>query len=140
MLEMTNTMAITKSPGVTPTERMLADLCDQTFLRLWSFPNPFRDDGDELCDLLAVFGNHVFIFFDREGRHFSKTHRDPLQNWEQWKREVIDRQIKSTRGAERYLKSRRGVFLDSKRTHPFPIVIPVEQMIIHKIVVAHGAK
>jgi hypothetical protein len=61
-------MAIVKSSGVTPTERLLADLCEKSFLKLWSYPNPFKDDRKELCDLLAVFENHVFIFFDREGR------------------------------------------------------------------------
>ena len=59
-------MKIIKSEGVTPTERLLADLCDRSFLKLWSYPNPFKEDKDELCDLLAVFENHVFIFFDRE--------------------------------------------------------------------------
>ena len=132
-------MAITKSPGFTPTERMLADLCDQTFLRLWSYPNPCKDDGHELCDLLAVFDRHLFVFFDREGRHFQNTTRDPLLNWARWKREVIERQVKSARGAERYLRSGRNIFLDSARQVPFPINLPTDQMIVHKIVVAHGA-
>ena len=60
---------IVKSPGVTPTERLLAELCERSFLRLWSYPNPYKDDGKEFCDLLAVFEDHVFIFFDRESRH-----------------------------------------------------------------------
>jgi len=45
---------IKKSSGTTPTEQLLADLCEQTFLKLWSYPNPFKDDGDELCDLLVI--------------------------------------------------------------------------------------
>lgn len=53
---------INKSSGVTETERMLAEFCERTFLKLWSYPNPFKDDGHELCDLLAVFGDYVFIF------------------------------------------------------------------------------
>ena len=52
--------------GVTPTEELLYSLCQNTFLRLWCYANPFKDDGKEFCDLLAVFGDHVFIFFDRE--------------------------------------------------------------------------
>lgn len=133
-------MPITKSSGTTPTERMLAQLCEQTFLRLWSYPNPYRDDGKELCDLLAVFGEHVFIFFDREGQHFTKKNRQPEENWLQWKREVVDRQVKSAHGAARYLRSGRGVFLDAKREVPFPIGVPTDRMIVHKIIVAHGAK
>ena len=72
---------IVKSEGVTPTERLLANLCDRSFLKLWSYPNPFKVDKDELCDLQAVFENHVFIFFDRENLAFSKEGNDPLINW-----------------------------------------------------------
>ena len=132
-------MAITKSSGFTPTERMLAELCDQTFLRLWSYPNPYKDDGHELCDLLAIFGQHVFVFFDREGRQFQSIDRDPLLNWKRWKREVIERQVKTARGAERYLRSGRKIFLDSTNQVPFPIGLPADQMVVHKILVAHGA-
>lgn len=32
-----------KSSGVTATERMLAEFCDKTFLKLWSYPNPYKD-------------------------------------------------------------------------------------------------
>lgn len=71
---------IVKSIGVTPTEHLLAELCEQTFLTLWSYPNPFKDDGKELCDLLVVFGDHVFIFFDRESRKFERADKDVLQS------------------------------------------------------------
>jgi len=119
---------------------MLAELCDQTFLRLWTYPNPYKDDGHELCDLMVVFDNHVFVFFDREGRHFQNTARDPQLNWERWKREVIDRQVKTASGAERYLRSGRKVFLDAARQKAFPIAIPSADLRVHKIIVAHGAK
>ncbi len=77
---MTNTK-IVKSEGVTPTERLLANLCEKSFLKLWSYPNPFKEDKDELCDLLVVFEDHLFIFFDRENLTFSKEDNAPLINW-----------------------------------------------------------
>jgi hypothetical protein len=132
-------MAIVKSSGVTPTERLLADLCEKSFLKLWSYPNPFKDDRKELCDLLAVFENHVFIFFDRESRQFDKLDKDPMLNWERWKRTAIDAQLRTAHGAEAYLRGGRGVFLDNALTVQFPIAINREQMIVHKIVVAHGS-
>ena len=55
-----------KGSGVTATERLLSEFCERSFLKLWSYPNPYKDDGHELCDLLAVFGDTLFIFFDRE--------------------------------------------------------------------------
>ena len=133
-------MAITKSKGVTETERLLADLCDQTFLKLWSYPNPVKDDGHELCDLLAVFEKHVFIFFDRNKKLAHTTEKDPLVLWSRWKRNVIEAQIKTAHGAERYIATGRSIYLDGKRQVPFPFAIDVNEMVIHKIIIAHGAK
>jgi hypothetical protein len=132
-------MTIIKSRGTTSTERALAILCDRTFLRLWSYANPFRADGNELCDLLAVFDNHVFIFFDREAKHLQESDGTTPTNWDRWKRHVVDRQIRSARGAERYLKQGRGVYLDPRREVPFPLTLQRDSMIYHKIIVAHGA-
>lgn len=42
------TGSIKKSVGVTATERMLAEFCERSFLKLWSYPNPYKDDGHEL--------------------------------------------------------------------------------------------
>jgi len=133
-------MVIVKSNGVTRTERLLADLCERSFLKLWSYPNPVKDDRDELCDLLAVFENQIFIFFDRESRQFEKADKDPLINWNRWKKKVIDDQIHTAHGAERYIKSGRGIFLDNALEVPFPIDIDPENMNIQKIIIAHGAK
>ena len=133
-------MVIAKSEGVTHTERLLADLCERSFLKLWSYPNPFKNDRDELCDLLAVFENHVFIFFDRENLALYKKSNDPVVNWNRWKKKVIDAQTHTAHGAERYIKSGRGIFLDKNLTKPFPIAIDSEKMIVHKIIIAHGAK
>ena len=132
-------MPIEKSKGVTKTERMLAALCERSFLKLWSYPNPFKDDGHEFCDLLAVFEDHVFIFFDRENQLPETSEKDPLVLWSRWKRGVVDAQIKTAHGAERYLRLGRSIYLDAKCEVPFPIEINVEKMIVHKIIVAHGA-
>jgi hypothetical protein len=130
---------IIKSSGVTPTERLLADLCERSFLALWSYPNPYKEDGKELCDLLAVFEDHVFIFFDRESRHLDTAGSDRTLAWTRWKRAAIDDQARTAHGAERYLRSRRRIFLDGDRTTEFPITIDRDKMIVHKIIVAHGA-
>ena len=129
-----------KSSGVTVTERLLAEFCERSFLKLWSYPNPYKDDGHELCDLLAVFGGYVFIFFDRESELPEISDRDPQVLWNRWKRNVIDRQVKTALGAERYIRSGRPIFLDAKRAIPFPLVIDRGTAVIHKIIVAHGAK
>jgi hypothetical protein len=133
-------MAIHKSEGTTPTERFLADLCERSFLKLWSYPNPIKDDRDEFCDLIAVFENHVFIFFDRHNLALSKEDSDPMVNWNRWKREVIEAQTRTAHGAESYIRSGRDIYLKKDLSVPFPIAIDRKNMIVHKIIIAHGAK
>ena len=132
-------MAITKSQGVTPTERLLNDLAERTFANLWTYPNPFKEDHKELCDLLVVFENRAFIFFDRESRKFDGNDKNIQVTWNRWKKEAIDKQIKTAQGATRYIKDGLPIFLDAKATQPFPIDLSSIEH-IHRIVVAHGAK
>ena len=134
-------MRITKSKGLTPTERLLSELCDNTFLKLWSYPNPYKADGKELCDLLAVFENHVFLFFDRESRKFDKPGGDTLLTWKRWEREAVQRQVVTAAKAERYVfQYPDRIYLDPKQKTRLPIKLPFAGYQIHKIIVAHGAK
>lgn len=133
-------MNIEKSTGVTDSERWLTSLCERTFLGLWSYPNPCKDDGDELCDLLAVFENHVFIFFDRENNAFNNVGVDHEVAWKRWKKKAIDSQIRTVLGAEKYIKAKREIFLDSAQEVSFPLPIDHADLVIHKIIVAHGIK
>lgn len=126
--------------GVTATERLLAEFCEKTFLKLWSYPNPHKDDGHELCDLLAVFGDTLFIFFDRENELPESAEKEPQVLWERWKRHVIDRQVKTAHGAERYIRSGRPIYVDAKRNTQLPVPFDKDKAVIHKIIVAHGAK
>lgn len=126
--------------GVTESERLLSLFCQNSFLKLWTYPNPYKDDGKELCDSIAVFGNYVFIFFDRHNELPHNEDKDPLILWTRWKKKVIDKQITTAHGAERYIKSGREIFLDGKKTKPFPLSIDINKAIFHKIIVAHGAK
>ena len=130
---------IHKSEGTTPTEKLLSQLCENTFLKFWSYPNPYKNDRKELCDLIAVFDDHVFVFFDRESRKFDNASKDISVTWKRWKTEVIDKQIKTLRGAERYIRTGKPIFIDSKCETRLPIVVP-ENARIHKFVVAHGVE
>ncbi|QPD05297.1 MAG: hypothetical protein Nkreftii_003071 [Candidatus Nitrospira kreftii] len=132
-------MAIKKSIGVTPTERLLSDLCESTFLKLWSYPNPFKDDGKELCDLLVIFDHIAFIFFDREKQLNTDSGDSQSVSWGRWKRRVIDAQIKTAHGAEKYLRSGRKIYLENTLRNELPIKPHPSLRTIHKIIVAHGA-
>jgi uncharacterized protein YchJ len=133
-------MKIIKSQGLTPTENLLSELADKTFLKLWCYANPFKSDGKELCDLIAVFENHIFCFFDRESRKFDSAETDVILSWDRWKREVVDKQIKTANGARRYLsRPENPIYLDAACRAPFPLKPPSIGRVVHKIVVAHGA-
>jgi hypothetical protein len=132
-------MAIIKSKGLSSTEKVLAELCEKTFLKLWSYPNLYKSDGKEVCDLLAIFENHVFLFFDRESKKFEDPEQDILLQWKRWQKEVIQKQITTAAGAKKYILAGGKLFIDQKNLTAFPIPIP-KNPIIHKIIVAHGAK
>ena len=86
--------AVHRSRGSTASERVLADLGDQAFLNLWSYPNLFYDkkkggkgDGKELCDMLAVCGDDVIIFSDK---HIKYQGDKPVQiAWPRFYRKAI---------------------------------------------------
>jgi hypothetical protein len=134
-------MKIVKSQGQTPTEALLSRLCDSTFLKLWCYANPFKSDKQELCDLLAVFENHVFIFFDRASEKFKYPQKDIDLQWSRWEKEVIQKQITTAKGAYQYiLRCPEKIFLDKDATIHLPISIPKHNIRIHVIIVAHGAE
>jgi hypothetical protein len=134
------TAAISKSLGLTSTEQYLSQLCDRTFLKLWSYPNPYRERGKELCDLIAVFENHVYLFFDRETKALIGDVGDFNLAWERWKKEAVAKQIRSAKKARNHvLKNRDKIFLDAACTVPVPVRIPQGAIFVHTIIVAHGA-
>lgn len=134
-------MKITKSMGQTDTEKYLAQLCEKTFLKIWSYLNPYKSDGKELCDLIVIFENHIFVFFDRESKKFENKDKEIKLTWQRWKKKVIDKQASTAIGAERYITSVKGdIYLDDKCQNKIPIEIPNHGVIVHKIIVAHGAE
>jgi hypothetical protein len=133
-------MEINKPEGFTETEKLLSKICENTFLNMWSFANPFNDHNKEFCDVIAIFENHMFIFFDRNKTLEFDAEQDFKVKWDRWVRHVIEAQIKTCHGAERYIKNGGKLFLDNKLKTDFPLKYDYEQIIIHKIIVAHGAK
>ncbi len=143
---------INKSEGSNESEAYLNRLCNETFLSLWSYSNIFRDqgrtnskrtdakgDGKELCDLLVVFENHMFIFSDKQCAFSSSG--DVQVDWSRWYKKAIRDAANQIWGAERWLFDfPESIYIDSSCTQHFPFAIPSkENAIIHRIVVAHGA-
>ena len=134
-------MILEKSEGASDSERYLINKCQTTFMSLWSYPNPFTCEkkGKELCDVLALFGNHLFLFSDKSCE-FDKKDRIEIA-WNRWYKHAIEAGAKQILGAERYIRSRRKIYLDAKLTNAFPLAIPDENnLIIHRIIVARGIR
>ena len=136
-----------RQEGITPGERYLKDLCDRTFLSLWSYPGLYRDqgktsreaDGKELADLLVVFENDIIIFSDKHC-DFPGT-GDVDVDWARWFRNSVLGGASQVWGAERWLRAHpERVFTDRKCSKPFPVPIPRGTAArFHRIVVAHGS-
>jgi len=137
---------IIKNKGVTGTEEYLQNLCDKTFLSLWSYPSVYRNqriahtsEGKELCDLLVVFGNDVIIFSDKLCA-FPNT-GDIALDWSRWYKRAVLQSAKQAWGAERWIREYpERIFLDRNCSTPFPFALPDKlQMNIHIVIVAHDA-
>ena len=136
---------IRRAEGVTPSERHLAKLAEASFLNLWSYPAPYRDqkqnrtgDGKELCDLLVVCSPYLIIFSE-------KTVGWPTGSlglaWSRWARRAVRDAVEQARGAERWIIQHSDrIFLDRACTQPFPISFPARHIRrMHCVVVANGA-
>ncbi|MDQ2769860.1 MAG: hypothetical protein M3Y54_05100 [Bacteroidota bacterium] len=130
---------------MTSAEQLLAELCEHSFLSLWSYPSPYKDqgrqtllaDGKELCDLLVIFDNHVVIFSSKECAY--KTNGSDILNWTRWYRSAVADSVKQLYGAEHWLKTQPDrIYLDKKCQNRLPAPI-ADNMHIHRIAVAHGA-
>src|SRR5438045_2082007 len=100
---------VERASGATPSERFLQQLCERSFLKFWSHPRVFQDDGvarcgqgKELCDLLVVFGNDILIFSDKHCEF--PSHPDLHVAWTRWLKRAVFAGANQIYGAERRIK------------------------------------
>lgn len=128
-------MGDSNSRGVTPSERYLAQLCERSFLSLWSHPNLYRDRAKELADLVVIFGDHVIVFSDKSCR----LDETSAHGWSRWYRRSITESAKQLFRAEGWIRKQRDrVFLDAKCERRFPFELPSTPR-VHLVAVALGA-
>lgn len=138
---------IVKASGSTTTERALSKICEETFLSLWSYPNLYtpegrkhgRGVGKELCDLLAVFGNHVILFSDKEVSFNSE--KEVGVAWARWRRKAIADSAKQLYGAEKWIRERpEEVYVDKFCNTRLPVQLPRGgDLKIHLVAVTKGS-
>lgn len=131
---------IVRAIGSTPAERYLQKLCDRSFLSLWSYARPFRNQGGykEICDLVVIMGDEVIIFSDK---HCLLTPKKTLEvDWARWFRAAVKAGAIQAWGAERWIREHPDrVFLDPECTRRLPVPLPSpERARYHLVVTLHG--
>ncbi|WP_051571724.1 YecA family protein [Ruminiclostridium cellobioparum] len=140
-------MEIHRSEGVTESEKILNLLCKRSFFSLWTYPNVYRDqgtkdgkyEGKEVCDALAVFGDHILIFSDKSCTFPDSGSLDV--DWARWYKKAIKRSADQLLGAMRWITQHPDrLFIDKDCMEPLPINLPsIENAKFHLIAVARGA-
>lgn len=120
---------------MTPSEKFVADLCENTFLNFWSFPNPIGKKIDkELCDILVVCDPDIIIFSVKE--IFVKESGDLKVDHQRWERNAIQESVNQIYGAERFLTQKEEVLLKDRVTK---IKLPEKGIRnIYRVAVAFG--
>ncbi|MBX3265449.1 MAG: hypothetical protein KF831_01965 [Acidobacteria bacterium] len=117
-------------------EQLVSKVCRKSFLSFWSYPTPYKDDGDELCDTLVVCSPDVIILSVKD-IEFKDTGR-PTIDEARWKRRAIEESSKQIYGAERWITN-NGVIRDCDRAATVQLPDPSIRR-IHRVAVAFGSK
>lgn len=146
-------MKIEKTKPSKDGEKEVAELCEKSFLKLWSYSNPYKQPGKELCDNLIIFDKTIIIISEKTKTPFEydyslnkdedltkpigKRRIDTL--WNRWSKELKSSEDQLN-GAERWIKEHPDrIYLDPKCQQKFPITIPdIENFKIIKISVING--
>jgi hypothetical protein len=139
-------------------EQFVFDVCQKSFLSMWSYVNPQGKRPDkELCDILVICDPHVIVISVKEcefkGAEFADTpvelddHKcddadkrpSPYKvACDRWTRNAVDESIKQVNGAVRMLDKAR-VVLQKNGTPCLPLP-PIERRVYHRIAIAIGGK
>lgn len=117
--------------GYTKEEEYLNSIGLRSFLKFWTYPSLFRDQGDvskngdgkEICDLTIIFDNNVIFFSDKK-ISFSLDKPNSV-SWPRWSKKAIRDSIKQIKGARRWFREYPDrIYLDKECNHKVPIEIP----------------
>jgi len=128
---------------LTDTEKILLDLGEKSFLKLWTYLSPYTSKEKikkEVCDLLVVFGNHVIIFSDKAIKY--KDTGNSQIDWQRWYNKAIEKSANQIYGAENTLKNYQDtIFSDNECTKKLLFPLPNQKdMIIHRIITVPQSK
>lgn len=119
------------------TEEFVFHVCRETFLSLWSYANPKRDQGKELCDVLVVCEPDVVVISVKDAA--LNPDAAPEVAVQRWVRSAIEKSVKQLYGAERWLERHGGQVIRHDGTEGLPLP-PLESRRTHRISVSLGSK
>ncbi len=121
---------------LTRTEKFVFDLSRQSFLSLWSHPNPKGKKGKELCDILVCCGPHIIIMSVKE--ILPTESGDFNTDFKRWKKTALDKSYRQIYGAERFLNTTNTLKLvdgSSELTLP-----PIKERVFYRVAVVIGGE
>lgn len=120
----------------TQSEKFIFELSQETFLSLWSHPNPVGKKGKELCDILIFCKPHIIIISVKE---ITPTDSGDFKtDILRWKKTALEKSFRQLYGAERFLNTITSLKLHDGRVGPS--LPPIEERIYHRIAVVIGGE
>ena len=134
--------ARTRAP--TPTEQLLSNYAERVFLPLWSYPSPYSTPQQELCDLLAVAEDNIFIFSDKNINlswpdSANASPEDFAVYWNRWFKKAVKKSAAQLWGAESHLKQKKEIYLNQKCDKAILLSCDMTKANYHLVLIANGA-
>lgn len=101
------------------TEEFVFHVCRETFLSLWSYANPKRDQGKELCDVLVVCEPDVVVISVKDAE--LNLDAPPEVAVERWRRSAVQKSVKQLYGADRWLQKYEDRVIRHDGTEGLPL-------------------
>jgi hypothetical protein len=120
---------------MTPSEEYTKNLCENSFLSLWCYPNPRAKDNKELCDVLVVCEPSIIIFSVKEIEFNEDKNFETA--YKRWRTKAIEKSVSQIYGAERWITSAQNVITE---TGERALKFPTENQRIYRIAVAFGGR
>ncbi|AVH63862.1 nuclease-related domain-containing protein [Nostoc sp. 'Peltigera membranacea cyanobiont' N6] len=119
---------------VNDSEEFVYQVCNKSFLSLWSYANPTGKNSKELCDILVVCEPDIIIISVKDIKLTDSG--DIETDWQRWLRKAVKGSVDQIYGAEKRIKSTSHVIRsDGSQGLSFP---SSDVQRIHRIAVALG--
>jgi len=119
-------------------EAFIYNLCANSFFSLWCYPNPLREDGKELCDILVKFGGDLIIFSVKDIT-FNENAADYHIAAERWSKRAVEESINQILGAERHLANKGSFKVKATPGGESFEIKDIDKLRIHRVSISLGS-